>query len=781
MKIPSLLWIVAFFVSSSQLQAQQCADLVVFSYDRPLQLYAFLESVYTYVSGLQTISVIYRTSDDTYEAAYRQVQHDFSNVVFVKQGGLPAHDFKSLFMMSSFDTTVVPYILYGVDDIVVTDFFDVGELIEALERTKAYGFFLRLGTHLTECYMNRCAQPVPPLHNEGNGIYSWTFADGNNDWQYPHSLDLTLYRKADIQSVLKVLPFSSPNQCEALWAPCADMSKKGLCFTTAKMVNIPLNIVQEVFAQTNRHMGLLTTTHLLALFNAGLKMDIALLARMKPKGAHIEYQPHFVMRKVKAGATTMPQSASEDKHFVVIIPSYNNEQWVDAKPDWRGNLVSLFKQRYTNWTAIYIDDCSRDQTNTIVRELIAAYHMEHKVHLITNTQRQGAMANIDKAIRSCKNTDIVVTLDGDDCLPHDDVFGLLNEVYADPAVWMTFGQFREYPSGNPGACQPIVKSVVYNNAFRELYPFFISHLRTFYVWLYKKIDPADLLWENNYLPMSWDMGFMIPMSEMTRGGNFRFLPYELYTYNLANPINDHKVNAELQARLDTYIRSKQKYDRVLQAPYKNSAPGNHKADLMIFSDDTPHQLEACLRSVKQYVSGFSHIYVLYRASSLEQIQTYELVKQTLPDVEYIFQSAKPLLNFQPLFMVNAFKSYSTYLALMTDDLAVTQSLDINRCIELMQRTEAYSFSLSLGKEQDSPPVRMIEPTVYAWIFREGYGQWYNSHNLAMTLYRKADIKEDLMNLDYINPYTLKNAWQRVADPNKFGLFFEHATVKQRTL
>ena len=42
------------------------ADLVIFSYNRPLQLYALLESITNYVTGLDKIMVIYRSSDARY-------------------------------------------------------------------------------------------------------------------------------------------------------------------------------------------------------------------------------------------------------------------------------------------------------------------------------------------------------------------------------------------------------------------------------------------------------------------------------------------------------------------------------------------------------------------------------------------------------------------------------------------------------------------------------------------------------------------------------------------
>ena len=54
------------------------ADLVIFSYDRPLQLYAFLESVQRYVTGLSKISVICRMSDGQYRQGYEIIQADTS-------------------------------------------------------------------------------------------------------------------------------------------------------------------------------------------------------------------------------------------------------------------------------------------------------------------------------------------------------------------------------------------------------------------------------------------------------------------------------------------------------------------------------------------------------------------------------------------------------------------------------------------------------------------------------------------------------------------------------
>src|SRR5689334_17692303 len=84
-----------------------------------------------------------------------------------------------------------------------------------------------------------------------------------------------------------------------------------------------------------------------------------------------------------------------DKQIVVIIPSYNNMQWYEK------NLDSLINQEYTNWRAIYIDDCSTDGTGNAVASYIANHHLEDRILLIKNSQRQFGMYNLYQAIHIC--------------------------------------------------------------------------------------------------------------------------------------------------------------------------------------------------------------------------------------------------------------------------------------------------------------------------------------------------------------------------------------------
>ena len=275
--------------------SEEKADLVIFSYDRPLQLYALLESVHKYITGLGETHVIYRASNDAYAQAYDQVRTTFSSAQFARQGDNPAADFKPLTLKATFDSPN-NYILFAVDDIVVKDFVSLGECINALEKMNAYGFFLRLGTNLSECYSLQCKQPVPPLKEVAPGIFAWKFSEGRCDWAYPHTVDITLYRKKDISEDLRSLFYRSPNYLEGTWHSRSGriMHRFGLCFVHSKIVNIPLNKVQT--DNDNIHMNLLSPLELRQLFEQGMKMDISLLYKIDNKGAHMAYKPTFILR-----------------------------------------------------------------------------------------------------------------------------------------------------------------------------------------------------------------------------------------------------------------------------------------------------------------------------------------------------------------------------------------------------------------------------------------------------------------------------------------------------
>lgn len=242
-----------------------------------------------------------------------------------------------------------------------------------------------------------------------------------------------------------------------------------------------------------------------------------------------------------------------EKPIVVLITSFNNARW------YKLNLESVFKQKYSNYRVIYVDDISPDGTADLVEDFVRAAGQEHRFTLIRNEERRLALANIYYAVHSCKDHEVIVSLDGDDWFATDKALSIVNKAFTKRGVWLTHGTMREYPSGTTGWSIPIPPEIIEANAFREYRcP---SHLRTFYAWLFKKIDIEDLMYEGKFFEMTWDMAMMYPMVEMA-GERHHFIKDPLYVYNMHTPLNDNKVNANLQRFYDMWIRAMPRYERL---------------------------------------------------------------------------------------------------------------------------------------------------------------------------------------------------------------------------
>jgi hypothetical protein len=272
------------------------ADVIIFSFDRPLQLYALLESLDLYATDINSTTIIYRTSNDRYQKGFATVAEQFPSVQFLQQQSI--NDFKIL-TIQTLENTTSDYIVFAVDDNIVKDETTLSECITWLEKADAYGFYLKLGTHLDYCYTEDKPQPLPPITTVDNTILSWEFELGERDWHYPNTVDMTLYRKKDILSLLKSLEYTNPNLLEGNWAAWWVQHKApsplGLFYENSKILNIPLNKVQTVNI-FNRDMNLYTPEELLEKFEAGYKMDISPLYHMKNKAVHTEYEPTFILR-----------------------------------------------------------------------------------------------------------------------------------------------------------------------------------------------------------------------------------------------------------------------------------------------------------------------------------------------------------------------------------------------------------------------------------------------------------------------------------------------------
>lgn len=249
-----------------------------------------------------------------------------------------------------------------------------------------------------------------------------------------------------------------------------------------------------------------------------------------------------------------------DVEFTILITSYKNEKWAED------NIKSACSQKSTNpYRVIIINDCSPDKTGKIIDDYVKKNNAESFVQVIHNKERVGAMTNIYYAIHLLiPDHHVVVSLDGDDTLAHDRVLLELEKRYQDPDTWITWGSVKKVPTGSENMSRDVPDSVFREGTLRQ-HPFVTQHLRTFRASLFKKVKKEDMMHEGTFLSVTWDMAFMYPMLEMASSKNpqakhhHAFIKEILYLYRVDNPLNDFRARAELQARMDRFIRSKPPY------------------------------------------------------------------------------------------------------------------------------------------------------------------------------------------------------------------------------
>tara|TARA_R110001592_G_scaffold4349_2_gene24566 strand:- start:6698 stop:8725 length:2028 start_codon:yes stop_codon:yes gene_type:complete len=244
--------------------------------------------------------------------------------------------------------------------------------------------------------------------------------------------------------------------------------------------------------------------------------------------------------------------------FKIIIPSYNNEEWVEP------NIASIINQTYTNYDVLYINDASTDNTSNKVNNIINEYNLSNWT-LVTNSENQRRGYNISPYNKNIINfmdndNDILLFIDGDDWLSDNDVLFQLNKFYNQNQYWMTYGGMYCYPSGNPGNPQNTKynQHIHLNNLYRkDLWR--ASHLRTFKWHLYKKIKKEDLIFNktNKYYFHAEDLATSFPCLEMCPEEKIGVVDFPTYIFNETPNNRKRGIERESQAgnELEAEIRN----------------------------------------------------------------------------------------------------------------------------------------------------------------------------------------------------------------------------------
>ena len=248
----------------------------------------------------------------------------------------------------------------------------------------------------------------------------------------------------------------------------------------------------------------------------------------------------------------------ENLPFCIVIIGRNNGANMEK------TLESAFSQNYENFRILYIDDASDDGSQDLARDLIFASRRFTKVQFHHNEQPLGMLASLSRAVHGCEDAEIVVVLNGDDWLAHEWVLQRLNQYYADPDLWITYGQSRDYPTYQLGNARPFLEG----KAIRGQ-PFAAAPLKTFYASLFKKIDEADFKSKGEYFQGAADLAYMFPMLEMAKRHS-QCLSDVLYICNRDSLKTEDR---EMQSFYEKHIRSLQPYPEISSLSLPLAAEG----------------------------------------------------------------------------------------------------------------------------------------------------------------------------------------------------------------
>lgn len=302
---------------------------IVFTKNRPLQLDAYLESLYKYLpSKLIQTYILYKV--ELFEEEYAGLFSKYPDCIVIKE-----KDFFSDFLelLSEVDTK---YILFGVDDVVYFDSVDCAVIDETFDRypEEVFGFSLRLGKEAVKDGND----PISEAVVAGQTIYrlDWT-QSRTPTTRYPFELCATIYPTRLVKKIIdsisnnnllvkilfspssalvKVLGkvistrsilksfgyFYSPNTLESWncrW--CQNHSDElpsllffqKLCTSSIEvnMVNISTN--NDFYGSAEHTVEALNNS-----YKQGYRLDIDFVVRNKPTGTHCGKESFRLVRKL---------------------------------------------------------------------------------------------------------------------------------------------------------------------------------------------------------------------------------------------------------------------------------------------------------------------------------------------------------------------------------------------------------------------------------------------------------------------------------------------------
>jgi hypothetical protein len=246
---------------------------MVFSKDRAIQLHALLASYFKNTKSTAPLCIIYYASTTAHKESYDELKELFNEypVRFLAEA-----DFRND-VISEIEKSGADRYFFLTDDGIFVQHFDFKDVLN-YDPLKTV-FSIGRGKNFDYISTHQKVYRVPDftdadLHSQ---LFKWKIDEMKDSpaWYYPLSVDGNFFLRDELLILLRHISFSNPNSLEASLQIFIELfiPRTGICYSKTIFVNIPCNLVQNVF--DNYTTGYFTTKDLLDKWNDGYKIEIA--------------------------------------------------------------------------------------------------------------------------------------------------------------------------------------------------------------------------------------------------------------------------------------------------------------------------------------------------------------------------------------------------------------------------------------------------------------------------------------------------------------------------
>ena len=239
-----------------------------------------------------------------------------------------------------------------------------------------------------------------------------------------------------------------------------------------------------------------------------------------------------------------------EQPIAIISPFWNASEYISRC------IMSVATQHYANVTHILMDDASTDDSWNIAEQTVTSCpaHIKSRIHLTRNLTQLGAVHNQYDALcwvrQHMPANTIVCLLDGDDWLVNrNDVLHMINRHF-DSTTDFSYGSCWSVADQIPLIAQEYPPDVRQQKSYRShLFNWIIpyTHMRAFRIHVF---DPEiSLQWQNaqgEWYTAGGDTHVFYSLIERCEAHSIKVMQDVIVNYNDVNPMNDYKVNSQIQ-------------------------------------------------------------------------------------------------------------------------------------------------------------------------------------------------------------------------------------------